>query len=171
VKALIGWMAVALAAAGWAGTEAATLDLADQPKDLPAFAVTDDNGNRVAGDAFKGKVMVLDYWATWCAPCRSEFPALDRLQDRLGPKGLLVVPVSLDRDGRQRVDAFYDELHVTHLAKYLDPKWASAQVLGVQGLPTVLVVDRQGREVARAEGPVDWDGSQVAEILERLLEP
>jgi thiol-disulfide isomerase/thioredoxin len=165
--------ALCLAASIWLGESAgaAALDPAAQPKAVPALTFTDGEGRPLALDAFKGKVVVLDYWATWCTPCRTEFPALDRLQERLGSRGVQVVAVSLDRNGVKSVDGFYHDLAIGHLAKYLDPTWASAHAVGVEGLPTALVIDRQGREVARAEGPVDWDGAPVTAFLERLLEP
>jgi thiol-disulfide isomerase/thioredoxin len=148
---------------------AADLRLEPTPKAVPALAFTDQDGHPLGLEPFKGKVVVLDYWATWCAPCKVEFPELDRLQGRLADKGLVVVAVSLDRGGRPAVDHFYDELHVAHLAKYLDPSSASATALGLRGMPTTLVIDRQGREVARIEGTAAWNGPEIGKILEGLL--
>jgi thiol-disulfide isomerase/thioredoxin len=148
---------------------AADLTLDPHPRVLPALTFTDADGHPLGLDRFKGKVVVLDYWATWCAPCREEFPRLDRLQGRLADKGLAVVAVSLDRGGRPLVDRFYDEIHVEHLAKYLDPHSASALALGLRGVPTTLIIDRQGREVARIEGPAAWDGPEIGKVLDGLL--
>lgn len=139
------------------------------PKTVPTLAFTDQDGHPLGLEPFKGKVVVLDYWATWCAPCRIEFPHLDKLQGRLADKGLVVIAVSLDRGGKPVVDRFYDEMHVANLAKYLDPSSASASALGLRGLPTTLVIDRQGREVARIEGVAAWDGPDVGKILDGLL--
>lgn len=139
------------------------------PKPLPALSFTDEDGHPLDMAAFKGKVVVLDYWATWCAPCKSEFPLLDKLQSRLSDKGLVVVPVSVDRKGKPVVERFYDELQVGHLGKFLDPTGKSAQALGIQGLPTTLIIDREGREVVRVEGEAAWDGPEIGGILDRLL--
>jgi thiol-disulfide isomerase/thioredoxin len=148
---------------------AATIAPDNPPKTLPEIDFTDQDGHPLRLDAFKGKVVVLDYWASWCAPCRVEFPALDRLQDRLGPQGLVVLAVSLDRGGRHAVDKFYDEVHPTHLPKYLDPLSAAARILGLRGLPTTLIIDRQGRQAAHVEGIAAWDGPEVSALLDGLL--
>jgi thiol-disulfide isomerase/thioredoxin len=169
VKALL--LAVWLAAIPAAAASASGFVLSEQPAPLPPVGFTDQDGKPLNLESFKGKVVVLDYWATWCPPCRSEFPALDRLQSRLADKGVVVVAVSLDRGGRPQVDRFYEQLRVAHLAKYLDPKSEGARALGLQGLPTALVIDRQGRQVARIEGPVEWDGPDVAKALDTLLQP
>jgi thiol-disulfide isomerase/thioredoxin len=150
--------------------DAATFALSREAKAVPAFSFTDQDGKPLALDAFRGKVVVIDYWATWCPPCRAEFPMLDRLQASLGPRGLAVVPISLDRGGRQAVDAFYRQLHIASLGEYLDPTNASSRALGLSGLPTALVIDRQGREVARVEGAVEWDSPAVRKQLEGLLD-
>jgi thiol-disulfide isomerase/thioredoxin len=148
---------------------AADFHLDPHPKAMPALAFTDQDGHPVTLETFKGKVVVLDFWASWCGPCRIEFPLLDQLQERVADKGLAVVAVSLDRGGRPVVDRFYDEMHVAHLAKFLDPSSASASALGLRGLPTTLVIDRQGREVARIEGIAAWNGPEIGKILDDLL--
>ncbi|PKU26664.1 TlpA family protein disulfide reductase [Telmatospirillum siberiense] len=148
---------------------AGELLLSSAPKLVPSVTFTDQDGRPLGLEAFKGKVVVLDYWATWCAPCRAEFPQLDKLQGRLADKGLVVVAVSLDRKGKPVVDRFYEDLRISHLGKYLDPSSHSATALGIRGLPTTLLIDRQGREVVRVEGEAAWDGPEIGKILEGLL--
>jgi thiol-disulfide isomerase/thioredoxin len=132
-----------------------------EPQAVAAVTFNDATGGQIGLDAFRDKVMVLDFWATWCAPCRQEFPALDRLQADLGERNVVVVPVSVDAKGLPAVTKFYADLRLTHLAKYLDVGGVASQGLGLRGLPTALVIDRQGREVARIEGPVTWDDPVV----------
>ncbi|MDR3440071.1 TlpA disulfide reductase family protein [Telmatospirillum sp.] len=148
---------------------AADLALNAQPKVVPAVAFSDRDGHPLGLDAFKGKVVVLDYWATWCAPCRVEFPRLDALQGRLADKGAVVVAVSLDRGGMRVIDRFYDEMHVAHLAKYHDADGSGARAFGIFGMPTTVVIDKKGREVARVEGAIAWDSPDVVAVLERLV--
>ena len=139
------------------------------PKPVPAFTFTDQDGKTLSLADFKGKVVVLDVWATWCTPCRAEFPRFDRLQAALGEKGLAVVPVSVDLGGRKPVDKFYDDLGVKALSKYLDPSNESAKALGLRGLPTTLIIDREGREIARIEGEAPWDSSETIARFEAML--
>ncbi|HYG90465.1 MAG TPA: TlpA disulfide reductase family protein, partial [Azospirillum sp.] len=128
-----------------------------------------DDGTRRSLADFKGQAVVLDLWATWCLPCRAEFPDFDRLQERRGAEGLVVVPVSLDRKGWPAVDKFYTDTGVKHLKRYLDDERALTEALGVKGLPTTLILDRAGREVARIEGSLDWGGAQADELLVKAL--
>jgi thiol-disulfide isomerase/thioredoxin len=138
-------------------------------RDLAPFEFTDAAGHTLTLDAFAGKVVLLDFWATWCKPCRDEFPVFDRLQAQLGPKGLVVVPVSIDLKGMAAVDAFYAETGVTRLAKYSDSSREAAKAAGFAGLPSALLIDRHGREAARIEGAADWESDRIAAILSRLL--
>ena len=173
------WILVAAAVAGgaaWlsvsinppAGSKAVSWAVA-APKPVPAFTFTDQDGKALSLADFKGKVVVLDVWATWCSPCRAEFPRLDRLQAALGDKGLAVVPVSVDLGGRKPVDKFYDDIGVKALSKYLDPGNESAKALGLRGLPTTLIIDREGREIARIEGEAPWDSSETLARFETML--
>jgi thiol-disulfide isomerase/thioredoxin len=149
---------------------AASLPPLHAPRPLPAtLAFSDANGKTVDIGAFQGKVVVLDYWATWCAPCKAEFPALDRLQERFAGQGLQVVPVSIDRGGRAAVDRFYGETKIANLPEYLDPTSTNAGPLELRGVPTTLILDRHGREVARVEGSVAWDSPEASRFFEQLL--
>lgn len=143
----------------------------DTPREVPAISFHADDGTRRALEDFRGKAVVLDLWATWCLPCRAEFPDLDRLQERRGAEGLVVVPISIDRKGWPAVEKFYADTGVTHLKRYLDDDRTISGLLGVRALPTTLILDREGREVARIEGPLDWSGLQAEDLLGRALKP
>jgi thiol-disulfide isomerase/thioredoxin len=139
-------------------------------KAMPAIVFQDVGGATVDLSAFRGKVVLLNFWATWCKPCRDEMPSFDRLQARLGSRGLAVVPVSIDLKGMPAVDDFYRELNIEHLAKYVDDTRESAKAAGLMGIPGTLALDRQGREVFRFEGPLDWNGPAVGARLDKLLD-
>ncbi len=118
---------------------------------------------------FRGEVVVLNLWATWCAPCRREMPSLDRLQAKYGGDGLEVIALSLDRGDIAKVRAFFDELAISNLAVYQDPKGRAGRELAAPGLPTTVVIDRAGQEVGRLLGPAEWDSPEALAVIEQLM--
>jgi len=114
-------------------------------------------------------VVVLNLWATWCVPCRKEMPALDRLQTSLGGRNFAVVPLSIDHGGRETVAKFYAEIGIRELPIYTDTSGEALRALGAVGLPTTLVLDRAGEEIARIVGPAEWDAPEVVEFLKAVI--
>jgi thiol-disulfide isomerase/thioredoxin len=143
---------------------------ADPPQPAPELAFVGPDGARVELADFKGKVVLLNLWATWCAPCVKEMPALDNLQSRLGGEDFEVVALSLDRGGRKMVEPFFEKLGVKHLAIYLDPQSTAMSALKPRGLPTTILIDRQGYEVGRLEGEAAWDGADAERLLKHYLD-
>jgi thiol-disulfide isomerase/thioredoxin len=169
VKKLLAAFAVVAAVAGLVALALRPRPVTIDRKAPPAIVFEDENGAKVDLSAFRGKVVLLNFWATWCQPCRNEMPSFDRLQSHLGSRGLAVVPVSIDLKGMPAVDDFYRELNIEHLPKYVDDTRESAKALGLMGIPGTLALDRQGREVFRFEGPLDWNGPAVTVRLDKLL--
>src|SRR3954471_7440712 len=122
---------------------------AGNPKPVPSLEMQDANGQRRTLDDFRGKVVLLNIWATWCAPCREEMPALDRLQAELGGPAFQVVALSVDQQGASIARQFYGEVGIKALPLYVDPSAKAGFVLDAAGLPASLLVDRAGREVGR----------------------
>lgn len=118
---------------------------------------------------FKGKVVVLNVWATWCVPCRKEMPTLDRLQASLGGPDFQVVPLSIDRGGFDAIRKFYAEISVQELGMYVDRPGRVLRDLGAVGLPTTLIVNRSAEEVARIVGPAEWDSAEVVQFLRPII--
>jgi thiol-disulfide isomerase/thioredoxin len=139
------------------------------PKPVPEIAFVDGAGKEVSLADFQGEVVVLNLWATWCAPCRHEMPSLDRLQARFGGNGLEVIALSLDRGDVGKVREFYDELGITSLAIYHDPDGRAGRELGAPGLPTTILIDRSGQEVGRLLGPAEWDSEEAIAVIEALV--
>jgi thiol-disulfide isomerase/thioredoxin len=142
-----------------------------EPKPVPEITFVDGAGKEVNLADFQGEVVVLNLWATWCAPCRHEMPSLDRLQARFGGNGLEVVALSLDRGDVGKVRAFYEELGISSLAIYHDPDGRAGRELGAPGLPTTIVIDRSGQEVGRLLGPAEWDSDEAIAVIEALVGP
>ncbi len=141
------------------------------PRPIPAVEFEDGQGKKRMLADFRGKVVLLNLWATWCGPCRKEMPTLDRLQRRLGSPDFEVVALSIDRGGQTVVKSFFDEINVDALAIYVDATAEAGTKLGIIGVPTTLVLDRDGREVARYTGPAEWDRPEVIETIQRYLPP
>ncbi len=144
--------------------------LLDEPAPASqAVGVTDAFGGSVGLTDFRGRVVLVNFWATWCAPCVREMPSLDRLQAKLGPEGLLVMAVSQDRKGLAAAEPFYREQGLDNLEIFLDPKGEFARAMGVGGLPTSLLIDDRGRVVGGIEGPLEWDGPEAVELIRFYL--
>jgi len=136
-----------------------------EPRPVPATRFQDASGRQLTLADFKGRVVLLNIWATWCSPCRKEMPTLDRLQAALGGPSFEVVALSIDRDGIGIVRSFYDEIHVQSLAVYIDPSADVMQTLSIIGVPTTMLIDASGREVWRRLGPETWDAPDIVTML------
>lgn len=139
------------------------------PREPPFFEILDANGKALTLADFHGKVVLLNLWATWCAPCIREMPALDRLQDRIGDDDFFVVPVALDREGRRPVEAFYKRLGLRHLGMYLDPDLKIEAAFPIDVLPANFLVDREGRVTAFVRSYVDWEAPEAEAMIRKLL--
>ena len=139
------------------------------PQPLPPLIFQTLDGQPASLADFAGKVVVLNLWATWCAPCREEMPSLDRLQAQFADRGLVVLTLSVDRAGPERVQKFLDEIGVKQVHVYRDPKAAATRAVRVPGLPATILVDRQGKEVGSVLGIAQWDGPPAVAAIEKLL--
>lgn len=127
------------------------------------------DGSEVRLDAFRGQGVVLNLWATWCAPCVAEMPALSRLAAAVKQDGIVVLPLSSDRGGAKVVEAFYQRLGLTGLDIWLDPRGVAGRAWGARGLPTTLLIGRDGTERARLEGEAAWDAPDAIAQVRALL--
>ena len=143
----------------------------NQPRPLPELRFIDGNGRAMNFADFRGRVVLLNLWATWCVPCRKEMPTLDRLQAKLGGPDFQVVALSIDRQGLSVVKPFYKELGLKALGIYVDQSGKAASDLGAVGIPTTLLVDRKGRELGRKAGPAEWDSPATIDMIRRYLKP
>jgi thiol-disulfide isomerase/thioredoxin len=139
------------------------------PEELPEVKFQDAAGKERTLADWRGKVVLLNLWATWCLPCRKEMPALDRLQRELGSDRFEVVALSVDRTGLAGARKFLDETKVEKLALYADGTARMANTLRAAGLPATLLIDRDGREVGRLLGPAEWDGEDAKRLIRWAL--
>jgi thiol-disulfide isomerase/thioredoxin len=145
------------------------MTLHDAPRPLPEISFTDETGGSLTLNSYLGKVVLLNIWATWCAPCRTEMPTLDRLQARLGSDRFEVVALSIDRAGVGIVRKFYDETGIKHLKLVIDQNGRAMQALSLLGLPTTILVGPGGLELARHIGPAEWDLPEMRAFFEHAI--
>lgn len=136
--------------------------------EVPNLAFEDGAGRSRSLADFRGRHVLLNVWATWCTPCREEMPALSRLQQKLGGPVFEVLPLSIDAGGAEAVRRFYGEIGVDALGIYVDRTMQATSALQMLGVPTTLLLDREGREIARHVGPAEWDGPTAVAAIRRL---
>ncbi|WP_371226256.1 TlpA family protein disulfide reductase [Roseovarius sp. 2305UL8-3] len=129
-----------------------------------------DGGEGTLAD-YRGKYMLLNFWATWCAPCRKEMPMLSDLQTELGGDTFEVVTLATGRNARPAMAKFFEEIGVDNLPLHRDPKSQVARAMGVFGLPITVIVDPEGNEIARLQGDADWSSDSAKAILQTLVAP
>jgi thiol-disulfide isomerase/thioredoxin len=145
--------------------ELAVLQLEKTPQNAPSVSFTDGKGTRHALEAFRGRYVLLNLWATWCAPCVAELPALVRLQARA--PGLRIVAISTDRAGVDTA-AFLRNNGARALAVYRDTDTTMIRSFKAVGLPLTVLIDPQGKIIARAQGPADWDHPNAVKYFKRV---
>ena len=138
-------------------------------KDPVVVSFVDKDGTEMDISAFKGKVVLLNFWATWCAPCRKEMPMLEALEKELGGEDFAVVTMATGRNPLPMIEAFFTKINVTALPILRDPKQTYARRMAVLGLPVTMILDRQGREVARLRGDAEWDSEDALAILRAVI--
>jgi thiol-disulfide isomerase/thioredoxin len=139
-----------------------------EPVPLPDIPVHDADDQPHSLRAWHGQWVVLNFWATWCAPCRHEMPSLDRLQTTM--PGIAVLPVATGRNPVEGITRFYAEEGIANLPILRDPKGQLARDMGVMGLPVTLILNPEGQEVARLIGDADWAGPDALAVLDALVQ-
>ena len=139
------------------------------PKDVPAFSFADGKGAPLDLSHWKGKVVLLNLWATWCGPCRKEMPELAQLQKLLGSNDFEVVALSQDLKGAEASSKFLKDSGAENLALYVDPKATALAALQSAGLPTTLLIGRDGKEIGRLIGPADWASTEAQDLVKTAL--
>jgi len=179
-KALLYTGLVLTANAGWPDMTRATgiSDLRDgdlrklvvhsDAKPMPDVAFDSENG-KISLAEYRGQVVVLNFWALWCAPCREEMPTLDALSKEYGGEDFAVVTVATGPNAPPAIDKFFDDIGVTDLPKYRDPRSGLARAAGVLGLPVTVILNREGQEIARLTGTADWHSGSARSIVEALI--
>ncbi len=141
------------------------------PTPVPATGFTDPDGGAHSLADYRGKVVLLNFWATWCAPCREEMPSLDALQAELGGDDFQVVAIAAGHNPPPAIRKFMTEEKIAHLPVLLDPRQALAREMGVMGMPVTLLIDRDGHEIARLIGGADWSSDTAKALIRQATAP
>ena len=152
--------------------ELAALQVASEPRRAEQFTFERDGGGKLTVADFKGRPILLNLWATWCAPCRAEMPTLDKLQAASGGSGFEVVAVNVDTARLEKRGAFLDSVGAKTLVRYADPSGDAFETMRkagrALGLPVTLVIDKNGCEVGAVEGGAKWDSAEAQALVQAL---
>lgn len=145
------------------------LKVLEEAEDLIDVAFTDPVGNEHFLADTNGKIRVVNFWATWCAPCREEMPALAALETMLGGEDFQVMAIATGRNRLEGIERFNAEAGVTNLPVLLDPRGKLGAQFGALGLPLTVILNREGQEIARLTGGADWISDSALEIIRALI--
>ena len=139
-------------------------------KNTSDAVITDAEGNEFTLADWGGKYVVLNFWATWCAPCRKEMPALDALQAELGSESFEVVTIATGKNPLPAITKFFDENGIENLPILLDPKTELSRGMSALGLPVTMILHPNGLEIARMQGDAEWSGESAIAVLRALMD-
>jgi len=142
-----------------------------EPAAVSDAVFTDPDGGEYRLSDFEGKYALVNFWATWCAPCRKEMPMLSELQAEFGGERFEVVTIATGRNALPGIRKFFDEISVDNLPLYLDPRQKLAREMAVLGLPITVILDPDGREIARMRGDAEWNSESAKAIIKALITP
>lgn len=148
----------------------AQFKLNDPPLPAPETPFETVAGEPVTLTAFKDKVVLVNFWATWCAPCVREMPSLDRLQASFDKEKFVILAVSVDRGGAEKVTPFLEKHGIRNLTPLLDRRMRLAGAFSVSGMPTSYLLDREGRIVGSLPGVAEWDSPEAKALVRFYLE-
>ncbi|AUQ51269.1 disulfide interchange protein tlpA-like protein [Phaeobacter inhibens] len=141
---------------------------APKPVSSAEFQLADGAGAATLGD-YKGKIVLLNFWATWCAPCRKEMPQLSELQEEFGGDEFEVLTLATGRNSPAGIQKFFDDTGITNLPRHQDPRQAVAREMAVLGLPITVLLNREGEEIARLRGDAEWNSDSAKTIIRALI--
>ena len=141
------------------------LVLIKNPKLYENVTFMDINQNNVNLDDFKGKLVILNFWATWCAPCKEEMPSLDNLQSNAKLNNLKIFPINIGQEDRSKAKLFFKELNIKNLDIYIDAPITLAKKFSLRGVPTTILFNKDGKEFARIIGSIDFNDQEFINWL------
>lgn len=139
------------------------------PATIPAIIYSDVDGKQRTLDTSKHKLTALHFWATWCVPCVKELPLVNETQKKYVKNGLQIIALSLDGKNIDKVKKFYADNNINNLELLLDSELSAFQQLKIHGLPTTIFINSAGKEISRAEKPIEWNGKETTDFIESRI--
>ena len=141
----------------------------ESTKALPNPLILDAYENMVE-IGYDEDILIINFWATWCAPCKKEMPSLNSLAQNMKYEDIQIITIASGRNSKEAIDGFFDDNNLVNLKKYRDPRGRIAVNYGVTALPTTVVINPTGLEIGRIIGDIDWDTADVRSFFKKLLE-
>ena len=141
------------------------LIIIENPKKLTDFTFLDEKNNQFSLKDFEGKLILLNFWATWCAPCKKEMPSLDILQNKKNLNNLKIFPINVGQDNLEKTLNFFEDLNIKNLKPYFDSPVTLAKKFQLRGIPTSILINKNGEEFARIVGSIDFEDKKFIEWI------
>ena len=148
-------------------SEIKNLIIYEEPKKYDNLSFLDDKNNELKLNSFKGNIILLNFWATWCAPCKEEMPSLDLLQENKELNNLKIFPINVGKDNLNKASSFFNNLKIRNLNLYFDNPQTLAKKLSLRGIPTTILFNKKGDEFARIVGSIDFSDQKFLDWLKQ----
>ena len=148
-------------------SEIKNLIIYEEPKKYDNLSFLDDKNNELKLNSFKGNIILLNFWATWCAPCKEEMPSLDLLEENKELNNLKIFPINVGKDNLNKASSFFNNLKIRNLNLYFDNPETLAKKLSLRGIPTTILFDKKGDEFARIVGSIDFSDQKFLDWLKQ----
>ncbi len=139
-----------------------------KPKKHDSLTFLDDQNNQLSINEFQGKLILLNFWATWCAPCKEEMPSLNLLQKKKELNNLEIFPINIGQDNPKKAVIFFKDLKINNLKPYFDSPDTLAKKFQLRGIPTTVIINKEGEEFARIVGSIDFEDKKFIEWLSKF---
>ena len=136
-----------------------------EPKTHDNVIFLDEKDNKINIKNFEGNLIILNFWATWCEPCKEEMPSLDRLQADSKSINLKIFPINIGKENKKKVDKFFEDFNIKNVEPYFDPPITLAKKFSLRGVPTSIIIDKNGQEFARVIGSIDFNNKKFVDWL------
>jgi len=140
----------------------------EMPKEIIGEEFIDFSGKKFKFNKFDQEITLINFWATWCVPCKEEMPSIDKLVNILGKNKIKIFAINLEKINKKKTDKFLSDLRIKNFSTYYDPDYVLANRIGLRGLPTTLIIDRNGKELARVIGSIDFADEKFISWLKEL---